>query len=119
MFIHLCDDERYYAYKAFCYSRQTNVYLEIPMGKAYAKDFNVANRTLKDISDEFITIRNATISLFKSMTTAMLDFKDFPGKDVYSARSLGWFVVGHNVHHCNIIREKYLDGNSNYKLNAG
>lgn len=108
VFIHLCDEERYYAYKAFCYSRQTDVNLEIPMGESYTKDFNAGNRTLKDIGDEFITVRDATISLFSTMTTDMLDFKNFPGKQVYTARSLGWFTVGHNLHHCNIIKEKYV-----------
>jgi hypothetical protein len=53
-------------------------------------------------------VREATISLFRTMTEEMLDFKDFPGEDVYSARSLGWFTAGHNIHHCNVVREKYL-----------
>lgn len=108
VFIHLADEERYYAYKAFCCSRQVDVFLEVPMSKSYTQDFNAQNRNLKDIGEELITVRDATISLFSSMTTEMLDFKDFPGKDVYSARSLGWFAVGHNIHHCNGIREKYL-----------
>jgi hypothetical protein len=108
VFIHLADEERYYAYKAFCYSRQTCVHLEIPMGEKYVKDFNAGNRTLADIGDELLTVREATISLFRTMTEEMLDFKDFPGEDVYSARSLGWFTAGHNIHHCNVVREKYL-----------
>ena len=108
VFIHLADEERYYAYKAFCYSRHTDVYLEIPMGEKYVKDFNAVNRTLTDIADELLSVRNATISLFSTMTEEMLDFKDLPGKEVYSARSLGWFAAGHNIHHCNLIREKYL-----------
>lgn len=108
VFIHLADEERYYAYKAFCYSRQTDVFLEIPMGEHYARDFNANNRTLSDIADELLTVRDATISLFRTMTATMLDFKDLPGGDVYSARSLGWFAVGHNSHHCNLIGEKYL-----------
>jgi hypothetical protein len=106
--IHLADEERYYAYKAFCYSRKSDVDLEIPMGPGYTKDFNAGNRTLKDISEELITIRDATISLFSSMTTDMLDFKNFPGKTIYTARSLGWFTVGHNIHHCQIIKKRYL-----------
>ena len=108
VFIHLDDNERYYAYKSFCYSRQMDVDLEIPQGASYDKDFNAANRTLKDIGEELITIRDATISLFSSMTDEMLDFKGFPDKMVYTARSLGWMAVGHNMHHCKIIREKYL-----------
>ena len=108
VFIHLADDERYYAYKAFCFSRQVDVFLEVPRSKDYNKDFNATGRTLKDIAEEWISVRNATISLFSHMTNAMLDFK-FPNQsEIYSARSLGWMTVGHTVHHCNLIREKYL-----------
>jgi hypothetical protein len=108
VFIHLCDEERYYAYKAFCYSRQSDVNLEIPMGAKYTSDFNAGNRNMQDIAEEFESVRAATISLFRTMTTEMLDFKTFPGKEVYTARSLGWFTVGHNLHHCKVVREKYL-----------
>ena len=109
VFIHLIDEERYYAYKAVCYSRQMDVFLEIPMGESYTKDFNADNRTLKDVCEEYTAVRNATICLFRTMTKEMLDFKDFPGETVYSARSLGWFTVGHNQHHLNLIKEKYLN----------
>jgi len=78
------------------------------MGDSYTKDFNAANRRLQDIGEEFVTVRDATISLFRSMTNEMLDFKDFPKKPVYTARSLGWFTVGHNLHHCKLVKEKYL-----------
>ena len=109
VFIHLADEERYFAYKAACYSRQANVRLEISEGEAYTKDLNAANRTLKDVGEELIANRNATICLFSSMTNDMLDFKDFPDQAViYTARSLGWMAVGHSIHHCNFIKEKYL-----------
>jgi hypothetical protein len=108
VFIHLSDDERYYAYKAFCYSRRINVHLEVPAGEAYTKDLNADNRTLKDIGEEWLTIRAATISLFSSMTDEMLDFKGFTEDPVYTARSLGWMAVGHTMHHVRILREKYL-----------
>ena len=106
VFIHLADDERYYAYKAFCCSRQVDAILEVPQGNGYNKDFNAQNRTLADIAEEFITIRDATISLYKHMTDSMLDFK-FDTMPVYTARSVGWMVVGHNIHHRNILRDRY------------
>jgi len=108
VFIHLCDEERYYAYKSFCYTRQTDVNLEIPMGKGYTHDFNAANRTLQDIRDEYLSVRDASISLFSTMTNEMLDF-NFPNQTIpYTARSLGWMIAGHNIHHCNLVCEKYL-----------
>ncbi|MCF2447290.1 DinB family protein [Dyadobacter sp. CY345] len=108
VFIHLADDERYYAYKAFCYSRQINVLLEVPQGQEYNKDFNAQNRTLEDIAEELLSIRNATITLFKGMTNEMLDFKGFTREVPYTARSLGWMAVGHNIHHCNLLKDRYL-----------
>lgn len=108
VFIHLCDEERYYAYKAFCYSRQSNAGLEVPMGESYTGDFNAGNRTMEEVKEEYLSVRNATISLFRTMTNEMLDFHAFPGSEVYSARSLGWFTVGHNLHHCKFVKEKYL-----------
>ena len=108
VFIHLADEERYYAYKAFCYSRQTAAQLEIPMGSAYTSDFNADNRTMDDIREDLIAVRNATITLFQTMTPEMLDFKDLPSKDTYCARSLGWFIAGHNKHHLNLIKKHYL-----------
>jgi hypothetical protein len=80
------------------------------MSEIYTRDFNAANRTLQDIGEEFIAVRDSTICLFKTMTTEMLDFKDLPGEEPYSARSLGWFTVGHNLHHLNLLKEKYLAG---------
>ncbi len=35
VFIHLVDEERYYTYKAVCYSRRMDVFLEVPMSKEY------------------------------------------------------------------------------------
>jgi hypothetical protein len=83
----------------------SNVNLLIPIKNSA----NAANRTLKDIGDELITIPDATISLLSSMTAPMPDFKAFPNQTVYyTARSLGCTTVGHNIHHCRLLKEKYL-----------
>lgn len=106
--IHLIDEERYYAYKAFCCSRGTPVLLEIPMGADYRADFNAAQRNLTDIRDEATAVRSASITLFQTMTPAMLDLRDESQADIYTARSIGWFIAGHSYHHLQIIHDKYL-----------
>lgn len=109
VFIHMNDTERFYTYRAFCSSRQMDIDLEFdPNQDIYARNSNATNRTLKDIAEEFSAVREAAITLFSNMTNEMLDYKGFPNKMVYTARSLGWMTVGHNIHHCNIIKEKYL-----------
>lgn len=107
--IHLIDTERFYTYRAMCSSRQVDIDHEFSDNRdIYAKNSNASNRTLKDIAEEFSTVRDATITLFSNMTDEMLDFKGFPNKMVYTARSLGWMTVGHAIHHCNILKERYL-----------
>lgn len=109
VFIHMNDTERFYTYRAFCSSRQMDIDLEFdPNQEIYARNANAAGRTLKDIAEEFVAVRDAAITLFSNMADAMLDFKGFPNKMIYTARSLGWMAVGHNIHHCNIINKKYL-----------
>ena len=109
VFIHMNDTERFYSYRAFCSSRKMDIDLEFdPNQDIYARNSNAVDRTLEDIAEEFAAVREASISLFTTMNDDMLDFKGFPNKMVYTARSLGWMTVGHNIHHCNIIEEKYL-----------
>ncbi len=106
IFIHLIDTERFYYYRAFCSSRQVDVNIEFDQDM-YAQNSNAVHRTLQDIAAEFLLVRASTISLFNHMTNEMLDFKGFPNKMVYTARSLGWMAVGHNIHHHNVLKEKY------------
>ena len=107
--IHLVDVERFFAYRALCASRRVDVNLEFDgYQDQFASNCNAINRSLIDIVEEFETVREGTILLFESMTDEMLDFADFPGKHPYSARSLGWMAVGHNIHHCQMVQEKYL-----------
>ena len=107
VFIHIIDFERFYAYKALCSARHVDTDLSFDQ-KLFAKNCNASNRTLKDIAEEFSFTRDSTINLFSTMTLAMLDFKGFQNKQVFTARSLGWMMAGHATHHCNMILEKYL-----------
>jgi hypothetical protein len=108
IFLHLVDAERFYNYKAFCAARKIAVEQEFDH-TAYATNFNAENRTMPSIAEEFLILREGTINLFRNMTTEMLDFKMPGNKVIYTSRSLGWMAVGHNIHHCNIIKEQCFE----------
>lgn len=108
LLIHLADEERYYGYKAFCCSRGSMAFLEAPMSEGYCNGFNSENRSLADITAELRAVRKSTITLFQTMTTAMLDLRSDQQTERYTARSLGWFTAGHSYHHLNIIHQKYM-----------
>ena len=105
---HIADCERIYAYRALRFSRKDNTQLAGFEEDEYAVNSNTAQRSLKDIIEEYRTIREANIILFGYMTDEMLDFKGLANDMLYTPRSLGWMAAGHNIHHCNIIKERYL-----------
>ncbi|WP_195157733.1 hypothetical protein [Flavobacterium columnare] len=47
------------------------------------------------------------------MTEEMLDFKGVTNPIILTARSLGFMVVGHNIHHAQVIQKKYSTVSSN------
>ncbi len=105
---HLVDCERVYSYRAFRFSRFDAIELAGFEENDYIKNVERINRSMDDLCAEFTNLRTATIHLYSYMTEEMLDFKGKANNVIYTARSLGFMTVGHSIHHCNIIRSKYL-----------
>ncbi len=105
---HIIDSERIFAYRAFRFSRQDSTELQGYDDEEYVKNSNSVKRTLNDMLEEFIAVRNSSIYLYKSLSEEMLDFKGVANGNMASARIYGWLSVGHAIHHCNVIEDRYL-----------
>lgn len=105
---HIIDCERVYTYRAFRFSRFDNTELAGFDENKYVDNFKVTKQNLEELENEFENVRKSTISLFQTMTDEMLDFKGTANKVAFTARALGFMTVGHNLHHCNFIKTKYL-----------
>lgn len=106
--LHIIETERVFQYRALRFSRKDKTPVEGFDEGWYAQHNNTEQRTLSDLKDEFFDVRKATISLFKGMTPAMLDEVGTANNSPNTARNLGWMILGHGIHHCNIIKERYL-----------
>lgn len=106
---HIIDCERVYTYRAFRFSRFDNTELAGFDENKYIKNFKSTEVSLADLREEYENLRKSTISLFKSMTNEMLDFKGTANKVTFTARALGFMTVGHNIHHCDFIKSNYLN----------
>lgn len=71
-----------------------------------ATDFN--SRDIGDLLQEFIDVRKASISLYKSFKKEELERLGFASDKEMNAETWFYFMVGHLRHHENIIRERYL-----------
>ncbi len=106
--VHLVDAERNFCYRAMRISRGDET--PIPALSVYEFVLNsfATERELKDIIEELTIFRKGTIAMYGGMHPSMLD-KTGPARDVIiSVRALGYAIVGHAIHHMNIVRERYL-----------
>lgn len=105
---HLIDTERVFQYRALRLSRKDAT--EIPGFDEdwFARHANTDCRTLEDLAQEFEIVRTASIQLFQYMTMSMLDFIGSANNQPLTARSAGWIIVGHAIHHHGMIVERYL-----------
>ncbi|ESU24944.1 hypothetical protein FEDK69T_05010 [Flavobacterium enshiense DK69] len=107
---HIIDAERVFAYRALRFSRSDETPLSSFDENKYADVVNpVANkRHLKDLLTELTAVRHATITLFKSFTEEDLVKKGVASNNPMSVRALGFVIIGHQNHHMNVFKERYL-----------
>ncbi len=105
---HIIDCERIYAYRALRLSRFDTAPLMGFDENAYAEAVRPVCAGMDGLLEEYGHVRAASICLFRDMNDAMLDFKGTVNGLAMTARVLGFLTAGHNLHHCNVIRDKYL-----------
>jgi len=106
--VHISDDERIYAYRALRFARGDATDLPGFDQDAYAIQSNANERDIKDILDEFATVRQATISLFEAFDSKALMRAGMADGRIMSVRAAAYHIAGHEMRHINIIRERYL-----------
>jgi hypothetical protein len=105
---HLCDTERILSYRALRFARNDNTTLPGFDENSFVRDSGFAARTLRDIVDEWKSIRSATISLFSSMSEEAADRSGIANGSPVSPRILLYFLLAHERHHIQIMKDRYL-----------
>ena len=105
---HVCDTERILSYRALRIARNDKMPLTSFDENSFIAESNFSTRSLKDIADEWKSIRSATITLFASMTDEIADRKGTANGIVLSPRVILYFILAHERHHIQVIKERYL-----------
>jgi len=105
---HLIDTERIFCYRAMRFARADKTPLPGFNENDYATASNANSRTIEDLLDEYKSLRASTIYLYKNFTPAMLLNKGVAGSGAVSVRALGFLIIGHEIHHKDVIEERYL-----------
>jgi uncharacterized damage-inducible protein DinB len=108
--VHIIDDERIYAYRALCFARNERTPLPGFEQDDYVTFSNANNRAVENIFEEYEAVRNATIALYDGLDDSAMLRKGVANNNRATVRALGYHIAGHELHHMNIIRERYLKG---------
>lgn len=104
---HLVDSERLMAYRAFRFSKLDNTSVARFDENAYVSNANIAHLSIAQLLEEYKLVRDTTIMLFKRLSENALNFKGQVGDFQLSAKEIGFILIGHNLHHCEIVLERY------------
>ena len=105
---HIIDTERIFNFRALCFARGENQSIPGFDENEYAFFADVDNRNLNELKEELIVIRKSSILLFESFNITMLQRKGIANNAEISVNALGFCIVGHSLHHFNILKERYL-----------
>ncbi|WP_452220784.1 DinB family protein [Lacinutrix salivirga] len=106
--LHIIDTERIFCYRALRFAREDKTALPGFDQNTYAESSNANDRTMESLLSEYISVRNATVVQFLNFNSAMLLQKGTASGGEISVRAFGFLVVGHETHHIEVIKERYL-----------
>ena len=105
---HLMDTERVFAYRALRFARGDETALPGMDQDVFIKVANFDQRPWGDLLREWRVTREANLTMFHTFDDdAMMRTGNASRFDV-TVRALPWIMAGHELHHMNIIRERYL-----------
>lgn len=105
---HIIDTERILCYRALLYARGDQNVLHGFDENEFAKASKAQDRNWRKILQEYTVVRNGTIMMFESFDEEMLLRMGTAGKSKASVGALGYLILGHEIHHINTIKERYL-----------
>lgn len=108
VFGHMIETERLFCYRAFSISRGEKNPLPGMDQDEYMANNNYNARTLANLSNEYLAVRVSTIHLLSNMTKSMINQRGTASGFDFTVRALAFIIAGHERHHINIIKEKYL-----------
>lgn len=106
--LHMIDDERIYAYRALRFARADTTPLPGFDQDTYAVQSKANERTIESLVEEFLTVRKATVSLFANIPEEALMRGGTANNHFVTVRALLYHLAGHELHHRNVIKERYL-----------
>ena len=105
---HLIDTERIFTFRALCIAREDKTLFPGFDQDEYVVASKANHRLISDLLQEYKALRLASINLFENFSQEMLRCVGIASNSNLTPRAVAFIIVGHENHHCEIIKERYL-----------
>lgn len=105
---HVIDSERVFTYRALRFGRGDTTPLPGFEQDDFVRGADFGKRSLSDLAEEYEHVRRATISLFASLEATAWDCRGKANDTEVSVRGIAFIVAGHERHHIEILKTRYL-----------
>jgi uncharacterized damage-inducible protein DinB len=105
---HISDTERIFGQRAFRFARNDLTPLPGFEQDGYVLAADFGRRSMQDLAEEFEHVRRANLHLFRNLSAEAWQRSGVASETEVSVRALAHIMAGHEAHHMQIIRSRYL-----------
>jgi hypothetical protein len=105
---HITDSERIFTYRALRIARGDQTPIEGFEQDDYVRGGGFNERPLASLVEEFADVRSASLALFRSLGKDAWPRLGIANKNEVSVRALAFITAGHELHHRQILEERYF-----------
>lgn len=105
---HIADTERVMAYRLLCFARGEKAALPGYDDEIYAQYASFNRLSIEELLENLEAVRQSTIHLLKGLEEEAWLRKGVANGSAATVRALAYIIAGHELHHRNIIQQRYL-----------
>ncbi|EKF56039.1 hypothetical protein I215_03810 [Galbibacter marinus] len=105
---HLTDTERVFQYRAFHFARNPESELLGYDHELFAQNAKRSLNSKSSLLEQYESVRNSSVKLFESFSNEELLNRGILIGQYASVGALGFFILGHQKHHLDILKNRYL-----------
>jgi hypothetical protein len=105
---HMIDTERIFSVRALRFSRGDTSPLPGFEQDDYVRNASFDSYPLSELAAEFETVRRSTLFLFRHLTEDAWMRKGVASNAEITVRALAFIIAGHELHHREVLRTRYL-----------
>jgi uncharacterized damage-inducible protein DinB len=105
---HVMDAERVFMQRALRFARGDATPLPSFDENLYVPAGAFRDRALASLVSEFTAVRRATVAFLAGLPAAAWERKGIASNSAVTVRALAWIAAGHELHHRNILVQRYL-----------